>query len=41
VTPEDVVPFDPGLRSFRNVNTPQEWEAAQAEWEMGELDESE
>jgi len=27
VTPEDVTPFDPGLRSFRNVNTPQEWEA--------------
>ena len=31
VTVEDVAPFDPELRSFRNVNTPQELEAAQAE----------
>ncbi|RLC79555.1 MAG: molybdenum cofactor guanylyltransferase [Chloroflexi bacterium] len=31
VTLEDVAPFDPELRSFRNVNTPQELEAAQAE----------
>ncbi len=26
VTPKDVIPFDPDLRSFRNVNTPEEWE---------------
>jgi len=32
VTPEDVAPFDPGLRSFRNVNTPEEWESVQVEW---------
>lgn len=32
VSLEDVVPFDPGLRSFRNVNTPEEWEAAQRQW---------
>jgi len=32
VTQEDVAPFDPDLRSFRNVNTPKEWEAVQAEW---------
>ena len=35
VTPEDVTPLDPGLRSFRNVNTPEEWEGVRAEW-MGE-----
>ena len=34
VTPEEVIPFDPDLRSFRNVNTPQEWETARAQWEM-------
>jgi molybdopterin-guanine dinucleotide biosynthesis protein A len=32
VTPDDVIPFDPDLRSFRTVNTPQEWEAVQVEW---------
>jgi molybdenum cofactor guanylyltransferase len=32
VTPEEVVPFDPELCSFRNVNTPEEWTAVQAEW---------
>ena len=32
VAPEEVAPFDPGLRSFRNVNTPEEWEAVQAAW---------
>jgi molybdopterin-guanine dinucleotide biosynthesis protein A len=31
VTPEDVAPFDPDLHSFRNVNTPQEWEAVRSE----------
>jgi len=36
VMPEEVIPFDPGLRSFRNVNTPQEWETARAQWETGE-----
>jgi molybdopterin-guanine dinucleotide biosynthesis protein A len=35
VTPDDVIPFDPDLRSFRNVNTPQEWEAVQVEWRRG------
>ena len=25
VTPEEVLPFDPALRSFVNVNTPEEW----------------
>jgi len=32
VTLAEVAPFDPDLRSFRNVNTPQEWEAVRAEW---------
>ena len=32
VTPADVAAFDPDLRSFRNVNTPQEWKATQAAW---------
>jgi len=32
VTPDDVAPFDPDLHSFRNVNTPQEWEAVRSEW---------
>ena len=32
VAPEEVAPFDPDLRSFRNVNTPEEWEAVQAAW---------
>jgi molybdopterin-guanine dinucleotide biosynthesis protein A len=32
VTPEEVTPFDPQLISFRNVNTPQEWEAAKEAW---------
>ena len=32
VTAAEVVLFDPGLRSFRNVNTPEEWEAVRAEW---------
>jgi len=33
VTPADVTPFDPTLRSFRNINTPQEWAAAKEKWE--------
>jgi molybdopterin-guanine dinucleotide biosynthesis protein A len=32
VTPEDIAPFDSRLRSFRNVNTPEEWEAARRAW---------
>jgi len=32
VTPAEVSALDPDLRSFRNVNTPEEWEAVQAEW---------
>ena len=35
VTLADVTPFDPDLRSFCNVNTPQEWGAARAEWRQG------
>lgn len=31
VTPEDVAPFDPEMRSFRNINTPEEWEAVRKE----------
>jgi molybdopterin-guanine dinucleotide biosynthesis protein A len=31
VAPEDVMPFDPELRSFRNINTPEEWEKAQCQ----------
>jgi molybdopterin-guanine dinucleotide biosynthesis protein A len=32
VTPEEVTPFDPDLCSFRNINTPEEWETAREEW---------
>jgi len=32
VTLGDIAPFDPNLRSFRNVNTPEEWRAARAQW---------
>ena len=35
VTPAEVTCFDSDLRSFRNVNTPQEWEMARAEWRAG------
>lgn len=31
VAPEDIFPLDPDLRSFRNVNTPEEWAALQQE----------
>jgi molybdopterin-guanine dinucleotide biosynthesis protein A len=37
VTLAEVAPFDPDLRSFRNVNTPEEWEAVQAEWAASAL----
>jgi len=30
--PDEVVPFDPDLRSFRNANTPRDWEDIRAEW---------
>jgi molybdopterin-guanine dinucleotide biosynthesis protein A len=32
VTLEEVRPLDPQLISFRNLNTPQEWQAAKEEW---------
>jgi molybdopterin-guanine dinucleotide biosynthesis protein A len=32
VTPNDIVPIDPDMDSFRNVNTPEEWQTVQAEW---------
>jgi molybdenum cofactor guanylyltransferase len=32
VTLEDVAPIDPHLDSFRNVNTPEEWEATWLAW---------
>jgi molybdopterin-guanine dinucleotide biosynthesis protein A len=38
VTQQEVTPLDPDLRSFRNINTPQEWRAAQAAWRRERLD---
>ena len=35
VTAAEATQLDPALRSFRNVNTPQEWEAAREQWAMG------
>jgi molybdopterin-guanine dinucleotide biosynthesis protein A len=32
VAPQEVIPLDPKLRSFRNVNTPEEWQAARVDW---------
>jgi molybdopterin-guanine dinucleotide biosynthesis protein A len=32
VTPEDIIPLDPDLRSFHNINTPQEWQALREAW---------
>jgi molybdopterin-guanine dinucleotide biosynthesis protein A len=32
VTPEEVASLDPQLESFRNLNTPGEWEVAREEW---------
>lgn len=32
VLPEEVRRIDPDLRSFRNINTPEDWRAAQAEY---------
>jgi molybdopterin-guanine dinucleotide biosynthesis protein A len=37
VTLAEVEAFDPDLRSFCNVNTPEEWEAVQAEWAANAL----
>jgi len=33
ITPEEITPLDPDLESFRNLNTPEEWQAAKASWE--------
>ena len=32
VTQEDVTPLDAEMHSFRNINTPEEWEEAQKRW---------
>ena len=32
VAPDEAASLDPGLDSFRNVNTPEEWAAVQTEW---------
>jgi len=32
VTPDEVASVDPDLDSFRNVNTPEDWAAAQVKW---------
>jgi len=40
VTLVDISTIDPDLRSFRNVNTPREWEAVRAEWRSGFRSES-
>jgi molybdopterin-guanine dinucleotide biosynthesis protein A len=40
VTLEDIAPFDSELRSFRNVNTPEEWEDARRAWGQQGLDAS-
>jgi molybdenum cofactor guanylyltransferase len=33
VTPAEIASVDSDLRSFRNVNTPEEWEAVKKEWQ--------
>ena len=33
VTPAEVASIDPVLHSFRNINTPDDWEAVQEEWQ--------
>ncbi|TET49448.1 MAG: molybdenum cofactor guanylyltransferase [Anaerolineales bacterium] len=35
VTTEEVAPLDPQLRSFRNVNTAEEWQTVREEWSAG------
>jgi molybdopterin-guanine dinucleotide biosynthesis protein A len=32
ITPDEIALIDPDLRSFRNINTPREWEDVRAEW---------
>ncbi len=32
VSPEEVLPIDPRLESFRNVNTPEDWAAVRRTW---------
>jgi len=32
ITLAEVAPLDPQLESFRNLNTPEEWEMAKEEW---------
>ncbi len=32
VTAEEIVPLDPHLQSFRNLNTPEAWQAAKEAW---------
>jgi len=34
VTPDEVASVDPDLDSFRNVNTPEDWAAAQVKWSV-------
>jgi len=36
VMPEEVAALDPEMYSFRNVNTPEEWQTARAEWALRE-----
>ena len=38
VAPEEIALFDPRLRSFRNVNTPEELEAVRQAWGQQGLD---
>jgi molybdopterin-guanine dinucleotide biosynthesis protein A len=38
VTPEDIAPFDSKLHSFRNINTPEEWEVTRQAWGQQVLD---
>ncbi len=38
VTPEEVRLLDPHLTSFRNINTPQEWQAAREDWPANRQD---
>jgi molybdopterin-guanine dinucleotide biosynthesis protein A len=32
IAPAEIIPIDPDMRSFRNINTPDEWATVQAEW---------
>jgi molybdopterin-guanine dinucleotide biosynthesis protein A len=33
ITPAEIASIDPDLRSFRNINRPEDWEAVQEEWQ--------